>query len=182
MGIAIGSEMSGGIQNVFIYNNTIGLCDTGSEEYGCGWGPALHVKTTLSRGGYIQNVVFHNNRIWNTSMFILLELGYQTGSSELPPIGYRSTMVRNITFSSNIALGSAISATFHCSMYDLCHHIAITDNLILTTGSIDNNPWHCQYIADDFIEARNYPPGLEACLHNSSDIFESTSTDLTWSV
>lgn len=78
MGIAIGSEMSGGIQNVFIYNNTIGLCDTGSEEYGCGWGPALHVKTTLSRGGYIQNVVFHNNRIWNTSMFILLELGYQT--------------------------------------------------------------------------------------------------------
>jgi polygalacturonase len=53
MGIAIGSEMSGSISNVTIYNNTIGLCDTVSADpsSGCGWGPALHVKTTISRGG-----------------------------------------------------------------------------------------------------------------------------------
>ena len=169
MGIAIGSEMSGGIQNVYIYNNTIGLCDTGSEDNGCGWGPALHVKTTISRGGYIQNVIFHHNDIWNTSMFILLEIGYQTNASELPPLNYAATKVQNITFSSNKALGSAKSVTLHCSMYDYCHNLSIVDNFI-STASSQNNPWNCQYIADDFIVAHNYPPGLKKCLHNATAV------------
>jgi polygalacturonase len=170
MGIAIGSEMSGGVYNVFVYNNTIGLCNTGSEEYGCGWGPALHVKTTIARGGYIQNVTFHNNTVWNASMFILLEVGYQSNPDELPPISYLATKVQNITFSSNSALGSAKSVTLHCSMYDLCHNLTILDNLI---SSCPYNPWNCQYIADDYVATDNYPPGLEECLYNSTKVGEA---------
>lgn len=172
MGIAIGSEMSGGVHNVFVYNNTIGLCYSGSDEYGCGWGPALHVKTTIARGGYIQNVTFHNNTVWNTSMFILLEIGYQANPDELPPICYGATKVQNITFSSNSALGSAKSVTLHCSKYDYCHNLTIIDNLI---SSCMYNPWNCQHIADDYIATHNYPSGLEECLHNSTKLVAATN-------
>jgi Glycosyl hydrolases family 28 len=178
MGIAIGSEMSGGIQNVFIYNNTIGLCNTGAQEYGCGWGPALHVKTTVARGGYIQNVTFHRNIVWNSSMFILLEIGYQTNPNEQPPISYGPTKVQNITFSSNRALGSAKSVALHCSMYDLCHNLTIIDNFITSTASNQINPWNCQYIANDYVVAHNYPPGLEECLCNSTMTIKSTKPEI----
>lgn len=169
MGIAIGSEMSGSISNVTIYNNTIGLCDTGAVDpsRGCGWGPALHVKTTISRGGELKDIVFYNNTVWNTSMFILLEIGYQTNSNELPPYTYESTKVQNIAFIRNVARGSAVSASFICSKYDACHNISILGNQILVSQSTTRSPWNCRFIAGDYIATNNVPPGLEECLSNS---------------
>jgi polygalacturonase len=170
MGIAIGSEMSGGVQNVLVYNNSIGFCNTGAlnPDDGCGWGPALHLKTTIARGGYIQNVTFYDNTIWNTSMFILLEIGYQTSHNELPPINYDGTKVRDINFLSNRALGSAKSATFHCSMYDRCHNLTLIDNYVQIPVDNRYNPWNCQFIADDFVRSHNYPPGLKECMVNAT--------------
>jgi hypothetical protein len=169
MGIAIGSEMSGGISNVTIYNNTIGLCDTGAADpsRGCGWGPALHVKTTILRGGELNDIVFYNNTVWNTSMFILLEIGYQTSSNELPPNTYESTKVQNIAFIGNVARGSAISASFTCSKYDACHNITIFGNYIAASKNITQSPWNCRFIASDYVAANNFPPGLEECLAKS---------------
>ena len=48
-GIAVGSEMSGGIYNVFVYD-----CDLTNSMLG------LHIKATRKRGGYVRNVVFNN--------------------------------------------------------------------------------------------------------------------------
>jgi polygalacturonase len=170
MGIAIGSEMSGGIQNVHIYNNTIGLCNTGSidPKEGCGWGPALHIKTTIARGGYIRDIAFHNNTIWNTSMFILLEIGYQTNHNEPPPVDYEITQVHDISFVSNNALGSAMSATFSCSKFDLCHNITFVDNRISIPDGYQYNPWTCHFVAADYIVLNNHPPGLDECMANST--------------
>lgn len=169
MGIAIGSEISGSISNVQIYNNTVGLCNTGAADpsRGCGWGPALHVKTTISRGGSVSDIVFYNNTVWNTSMFILLEIGYQTNSNELPPNKYESTKVHDIAFIANVARGSGVSASFMCSKYDACHNISIIGNEISVFKNSIQNPWNCRFIAGDYKAENNNPPGLEECLSKS---------------
>ena len=44
MGISVGSESSGGIVDVLIHDNVIGLCEAGHYlEKCCGWGPAMHL-------------------------------------------------------------------------------------------------------------------------------------------
>jgi polygalacturonase len=169
MGIAVGSEMSGSVTNVHIYNNTIGVCDTGPDPVnGCGWGPALHVKSTITRGGRIENITFDNNTVWNTSLFILVEMDYQTNSEERPPVGYQSTLVKNISFLSNRALGSATSASFACSRFDACHGVTVVNNhIVAARRNID--PWNCRFIAPDYFSARNLPMGLNHCMATSMD-------------
>jgi len=78
MGVAIGSESSGSIRDVYVYNNTIGACQQGDKDkyHSCGWGYALHIKTTISRSGVIDNIVFDNNTIYNNTGFILMETNY----------------------------------------------------------------------------------------------------------
>ncbi len=49
-GIALGSEMSGGIEKVYIWD-----CDIGQTQYG------LHIKATRKRGGYIRDVHVFNS-------------------------------------------------------------------------------------------------------------------------
>jgi Glycosyl hydrolases family 28 len=165
MGIAIGSEMSGSVTNVHIYNNSVGLCDQGDDhERGCGWGPAMHVKTTITRGGRLENITFFNNTVWNSSMFIFLEMGYQSDKDAEPPAGYEPTVVRNISFVSNQALGSATAAVFSCSKYDACHGVTVFDNRIV--NAVDS-PWHCRFIADDYFVAKNIPQGLDDCMEGS---------------
>ena len=64
MGISVGSESSGGISNVDIHSNLVGVCEQGHcEDNCCGWGPALHLRTALTRGGVIQNIAFRNNTV-----------------------------------------------------------------------------------------------------------------------
>ena len=109
MGIAVGSETSGTIRNVNIYDNIVGLCDAGHcNGTCCGWSPALHLKTTPSRGGRVENIMFRNNTVYNTSSFIFLEVNYQTKEIVIPT-DYPPTLVRNITFQDNLALGSGSS-------------------------------------------------------------------------
>lgn len=56
--------MSGGVSNVHFYNKVIGICEPGADTVrGCGWGAALHVKTTITRGGRIENVTYANNSV-----------------------------------------------------------------------------------------------------------------------
>ncbi len=55
-GIAIGSEMSGGVKNVFAENN---IFDSPNLTY------ALRIKTNALRGGFIENVYFRNSSMKN---------------------------------------------------------------------------------------------------------------------
>ena len=89
MGISLGSASSGGIEGVLVADNIIADPDPG-------WSIGLHVKTTLARGGVLQDVVFSNNTVANTTGFINLQTNYQGG--DRPPTGYAATRVRNISF------------------------------------------------------------------------------------
>ncbi len=51
-GIAIGSEMSGGVRRVYLVRNDMGRVDT-----------ALNIKANLDRGGFVQHV-----RVWNLAV------------------------------------------------------------------------------------------------------------------
>lgn len=177
MGIAIGSESSGSIRDVLVYNNTIGLCQFGHDtDDSCGWGPALHIKTTVTRSGEIANVIFQNNTIYNTSMAILVETNYQVDEQNLPP-GYPKTNVHHIVFDNNRAIGKATGADFHCNQIDPCHDIVITNNIIQNANAEDNSPWSCKYI-DTYSVLHNYPEGLIDCMANSMNgTYHSTEAE-----
>jgi polygalacturonase len=51
-GVAIGSEMSGGVRGVYIFRCNMGRVQT-----------ILNIKSNLDRGGYVENV-----RLWNVSV------------------------------------------------------------------------------------------------------------------
>ena len=164
MGIAVGSESSGSIRNVAIYDNEVGVCDFGHCNHTCcGWGPGLHIKTTPTRGGHIENIAFVNNTVYNTSMFILLELGYQADKDDVPS-DYPPTKVRNISFINNQALGMAVGASFGCARGDPCEDIQVINTTIVNAGKRD--PWGCDFIKSFQVKG-NSPGGLEECMANS---------------
>lgn len=167
MGIAVGSEMSGTIRNVDIYKNVIGVCLPGADctdDSCCGWSPALHIKSTLSRGGVLEHVSFRDNTVYNTTGFILLNLHYQTEDDAMP-VGYDPAQIRNISFVRNRALGSATQATWQCSEHDACHDITVVDNYVANSNA-ENDPWTCLNI-ESFTVSGNYPKGLEDCMEQS---------------
>lgn len=170
MGIAIGSEMSGSIRDVYIHNNSIGVCEPGGDcddSSCCGWSPALHIKTTLSRGGALENIAFHDNTVYNTSAFILLNAHYQQNQYGSVPDGYPAVLIRNISFVRNRALGTGVHSTWDCSVEDTCHEILVLDNHIQNAD--DQNPWYCHNIAT-FEVAGNSPPGLSDCMEGSIEV------------
>ena len=125
MGIALGSECSGGIRDVLIEDNLVGVCKPGHCEVGCcGWSPGMHLKTTDTRGGHIENIMFRNNTVYNTTGVIFLETDYQTNSGNEG----RPTVIKNLTFQSNKGRGTAEGISFHCSKDLPCENITFFDN------------------------------------------------------
>lgn len=149
-----------------IYENIVGLCKFGhDDEDSCGWGPALHIKTTMSRGGAIENIVFRDNVVYNTSSFILLDMGYQDGKKNPDPPGdYSATLVRNISFVRNRAMGMATGASFECFRKDACQDIIVINNTVKNAKS--SSPWSCHFIKSYKVSG-NQPSGLEECMANS---------------
>ena len=191
MGIALGSELSGGIEDINVYDNIIGLCEHGHEDNGksCGWGIAIHFKTTLTRGGFLRNIIFSNNIIYNTTSFLQIETDYQDRQQkQYPPYGYTATEIRNISIVGNTGLGMAKAMNFGCSPLMMCEDILVKNNWI---GASDDNDdkdddiYHCSYV-DKYRVSNNYPDGLEECMSNSmnrtmtkqSDIVASTSSSI----
>jgi hypothetical protein len=63
-------KLSGGIENFQVYGNVIGQCESGHDNLGsCGWGIAIHFKTTVTRGEFLRNISVRNNTIYNNSFF-----------------------------------------------------------------------------------------------------------------
>ena len=161
MGISVGSESSGGIRDVDIHDNVVGLCEQGHcEDTCCGWGPALHLKTALTRGNAIENVVFRNNVVYNNTGFINMETNYQSG--DVPPVGYAPTEVWNISFIGNRALGGATGAAWVCSVNDVCEGLTVVNNSVLHA----EHPWGCHFI-NTYSVSGNTPAGLTDCMRDS---------------
>jgi polygalacturonase len=85
-GITIGSEMSGGVRNVFVEN-----CKLSSPNLN----QALRLKTNAMRGGVIENVYFRNIEVGEVSDAVLqIDFYYDTGDK-----GPEHPVVRNIQVS-----------------------------------------------------------------------------------
>jgi polygalacturonase len=85
-GVTIGSEMSGGVRNVFAEN-----CQMDSPNLN----EALRFKTNAMRGGTIENIFFRNIQIGQISDAILqIDFNYEEG-----PNGPERPVVRNIDIS-----------------------------------------------------------------------------------
>lgn len=125
MGIALGSECSGGIRDILIEDNLVGVCHPGHCAIGCcGWSPGLHLKTTDTRGGHMENIMFRNNTVYNTSSVIFLETDYQTNNDNEG----RPTMIKNLTFENNKGRGSATGISLSCSKDLPCQDVSFLNN------------------------------------------------------
>jgi DNA sulfur modification protein DndE len=86
-GIAIGSEMSGGVRDVEAYNCTM----TGTDI-------PLRFKTTRGRGGVVEDIRIHNIAISKVvQVCILFDMYYQQKNPKAEPVSERTPIFRNIT-------------------------------------------------------------------------------------
>jgi len=85
-GVCIGSEISGGVRNVFIENITILNCKD-----------ALYFKSNLDRGGYVQNVNVRNVTVkYECSSLIKFEPNYKNESKNNFPTQFKGFSFKNI--------------------------------------------------------------------------------------
>lgn len=83
-GVVIGSEMSGGVRNVFVEN-----CEMSSPELERG----LRVKTNSVRGGLVENFFARNIKIGEVRHAIVIDFQYEEGDA-----GAFTPVVRNLDF------------------------------------------------------------------------------------
>lgn len=88
-GITIGSEISGGVRNVFAENNTLD-----SQKL---W-TALRVKNNASRGGKLENLYFRNIKVGQVSMAaVVIDFNYGEGAKGAHTPVVRNYVVENLT-------------------------------------------------------------------------------------
>ena len=71
-GIGIGSEMSGGVENVFVWD-----CDFSSAWFGA------HIKSTPERGGFVRNVQVQDSKL---SCIVVWTVAYNTDGEKAPTL------------------------------------------------------------------------------------------------
>jgi len=155
MGIAIGSETSGGIRGIDVHDNVM---------HGEGWSVALHVKTTPQRGNMVANISFRHNAVFNTTGFMRLETAYQGAKGKPLPVSYKPTVISNLSWLSNgYQHGDRTRSKWMCpTSYSTCHGLVIKDNS-MPRGST----WRCAGVGSADV-AGNLPAGLEACMHRGN--------------
>lgn len=84
-GVAMGSEISGGVRNVTISN-----CRMDADN----WGP-IRFKSQPSRGGLIENITFENITLHNTRSFLDVNMEWRM-VGELPPRAEKLTQLKNV--------------------------------------------------------------------------------------
>ncbi|HIE16270.1 MAG TPA: glycoside hydrolase family 28 protein, partial [Bacteroidales bacterium] len=100
-GVGFGSEMSAGIQNVFVDNMQISNADRG-----------FRLKTTLGRGGFIKNITIQNSTIINPGIKDALSLNMNYGSSTIKPKTKKIPEFKNISFK-NITITMTQKTNYH---------------------------------------------------------------------
>ena len=86
-GLCIGSEMSAGVRNVYMYNVLIKKCLS-----------AIYFKSNLDRGGFIENIHVHNVQCDTTrSAFIRFENNYYGSRGGHYPTLFNNFVIENVT-------------------------------------------------------------------------------------
>ncbi|MBO0829002.1 MAG: glycoside hydrolase family 28 protein [Streptosporangiales bacterium] len=97
--LAVGSEMSGGVSNVFMEDNT--LVDVAS---------AIYFKSNPDRGGYIEDVWVRDIKVGDADELLRFQTDYKGWRGELHPVTYRNFYLQDIT-AKHVNVG--IDATGH---------------------------------------------------------------------
>lgn len=84
-GVCIGSEISGGVRNVYIENVTVPKASNG-----------IYFKSNLDRGGYIENVWVRNIAIDSVKTAIKFDSDYKSESKENHPTRYKGFEIENV--------------------------------------------------------------------------------------
>lgn len=84
-GVCIGSEISGGVRNVYIENITVPKANNG-----------VYFKSNLDRGGYIENIWVRNVKIDSVMTAVKFEPDYKSESKENYPTRYKDFVIENI--------------------------------------------------------------------------------------
>jgi polygalacturonase len=95
--VVVGSEVSGGVRNVFIEDNVIG-----EARY------ALYIKSNAFRGGVVENLYFRNNRIGQVEDCIRIESSFDQVAKHRHITPFRNFHFERITCAS--ASGAGISS------------------------------------------------------------------------
>ena len=137
-GISIGSEVSGGINNIRFHNNTI----LGPMKRG------IRIKTNPERGGFVDNVLFSDTRIGNIDKFLEITTSYhnkKTDRSDVP------TRLSSIAFSGvtrvqegNNPITEIHPGSIKCSEAMPCNDLVFKDVVLKPfTGSME-----CKHAAE----------------------------------
>ena len=84
-GLCIGSEMSGGVQNVFLENCKLGKLDS-----------ALYFKSNLDRGGCIENVFIRNIQVETVDSLLMFTNDYHGYRGNHFPASFRNFLIENV--------------------------------------------------------------------------------------
>jgi polygalacturonase len=84
-GLVIGSEVGGGVRNVFLENNWM------TEV-----GRALYVKSNTERGGFVENIHARNIHVAKADRCIMLESAYQGVKDGKHPTPFRNLRFHNV--------------------------------------------------------------------------------------
>lgn len=84
--LAVGSEMSGGVRNIFMENNRLGEVLS-----------AIYFKSNLDRGGSIENLRVRNIDVKQASTLLRFSTNYHGYQGEHHPPLYRDFLIENVT-------------------------------------------------------------------------------------
>ena len=85
-GLCIGSEMGGGVENVYMYNVRIGKCGNG-----------IYFKSNLDRGGFIKNVWVKDITCETVSSTIRFETNYHGARGGYYPALFSDFLIQDVT-------------------------------------------------------------------------------------
>ncbi|XP_010544930.1 PREDICTED: probable polygalacturonase, partial [Tarenaya hassleriana] len=132
-GIAIGSEMSGGVseihvEDVHLYNSKTGI----------------RIKTSPGRGGYVRNVYVSNVKLENVSIAIRFTGQYgEHPDGKYDPKAF--PLIEKITFENFTGDSIGVAGLFQGIEGDEFKNICLV-NVSLQVKSSRKSPWKCSYV------------------------------------
>ena len=131
--LAVGSELSGGIENVLVENCTLDKRITGVRHL-------IFIKTNIRRGGYVKNIHMRNVTAGNISKGILgiaTDVLYQW-KNLVPTYEERLTPIQDVFFENITAGNMRYIASIRASKEMPVRNISLTR---IKAGTVKEDPW-----------------------------------------
>jgi polygalacturonase len=91
-GISVGSETNAGLNNMYVHDNAF---DVGATYFGGASAGALRIKSDVSRGGEVHDVLYENTCINNGGNTVVLNPYYSTATGSLIP-NFHDITIKNL--------------------------------------------------------------------------------------